>query len=594
MASGVSRLVLYSVSMKHSDGQKVEKGSRGAWVAVVLLWVLPLLLLVPNIALDITERYYTSLERIVNIVFPAGVYLLALASCRRNAVAVLCLIPLMALCAFQIVLLFLYGESLIAVDMFLNVTTTNPSEAIELLGNLLYALAVVCALYLPPIALAIYALAKGSRLSRAMRRYGLLSGAGLVVAGGILFGITALAEGFSAASRTLFPANAVGNIAEAVRRTGISDAYMETSEAFSFDARSRHEVDGKEIYVLVIGETSRAGNWQLNGYRRPTTPRLSARPGVLSCGKVLTESNTTHKSVPLLLTHLDSNCFGDSLCRCRSVIDAFAEAGYRTAWFSNQQRNGSFIDFMGERADTCVFLNDDGRRHFDHELCSCLEEAVESAESKLFVVLHTYGSHFNYKERYPSEFVYFGHDAVLEADAANRRPLIDAYDNTIRYTDAVIDRVIGIVDSVGCLSAVVYLADHGEDIFDDDRHRFLHASPTPTFWQLHVPFVVWMSESYRQFFPEKFERASENVGKNVSSSRSAFHTLLSLAGIATPFFKPEAAISEPEYREPDFVFLNDYNEAVPLARSGLRASDMAELRKADMDCGGRKKERAKS
>ena len=234
---------------------------------------------------------------------------------------------------------------------------------------------------------------------------------------------------------------------------------------------------------------------------------------------------------------------------------------------------------MGERADSCVFLGDDGERHFDLELCSRLKDAVTApSDGKLFVVLHTYGSHFNYKERYPKDFGVFGHDAVLEADAANRPSLIDAYDNSIRYVDAVVDSVISTVGSVGCPAAVLYVADHGEDIFDDSRHRFLHASPTPTYWQLHVPFVMWMSDDYRRLYPGKYEAAKANVGKKISSSRSAFHTLLSLAGIASPFFKAEAALTEAAYREPDFVFLNDYNEAVPLERSGLRASDMGCLR----------------
>ncbi len=561
--------------MKRSD---IHIGERSALTASILLWVLPLVLLVPNVALDITERHYTMLDRLVNVALPAGVYVLLLASCRKNAWVALCLVPLMALCAFQIVLLFLYGESLIAVDMFLNVATTNSGEAAELLGNLLYAIGFVCLLYLPPLALAVYALVRGSRLSLPTRRRALSCGGALAACGVVLFSVSASERGFGAALRTLFPANAVGNIIEAVRRTESSDAYPKTSEAFNFGAHSLHADTGKEIYVLVIGETSRAGNWQLNGYGRRTSPKLCARQGLLSCTKALTESNTTHKSVPLLLTHLDSRCFGDSIYVCRSVIDAFSEAGYRTAWFSNQPRNGSLIDFMGERADETVFLADGGGSHHDMELCRYLEKAVNKAGGdRLFVVLHTYGSHFNYKERYPAEFAVLGVGSEVEADAANRRELLDAYDNSILYTDAVVDSVIATVESAGCPAAVVYLADHGEDIFDDGRRRFLHASPTPTYWQLHVPFIVWMSDAYRSRYPEKYVAASKNSGKNVSSSRSAFHTLLSLAGISTPYYNSEAALTEKNYREPERLYLNDYNEAVPLLRSGIRRSDIAQF-----------------
>ena len=155
------------------------------------------------------------------------------------------------------------------------------------------------------------------------------------------------------------------------------------------------------VFVLVIGETSRADNWQLNGYRRPTNPRLSRRTGIINCPKALSESNTTHKSVPLMMSHLDAYTFGDSIYSTRGIIDAFAEAGFRTAWISNQQRNGQLIDFFGEKADEVTFIGDDGEHHFDMELCPLLRKTLRKhSHDKLFVVLHTYGSHYNYNERY--------------------------------------------------------------------------------------------------------------------------------------------------------------------------------------------------
>lgn len=56
--------------------------------------------------------------------------------------------------AFQIVLLYLFGQSIIAVDMFLNLVTTNSSEALELLDNLIPAIVIVVLLYIPALAVA--------------------------------------------------------------------------------------------------------------------------------------------------------------------------------------------------------------------------------------------------------------------------------------------------------------------------------------------------------------------------------------------------------------------------------------------------------
>ena len=47
---------------------------------------------------------------------------------------------------------------------------------------------------------------------------------------------------------------------------------------------------------------------------------------------------------------------------------------------------------------------------------------------------------------------------------------------------------------------MLYLSDHGEDIFDDARARYLHASPIPTYYQLHIPYIIWFSDDYRTVF----------------------------------------------------------------------------------------------
>jgi len=555
--------------MKHSDNIH----NRLHLVADILMWLVPLLLLVPNICLDVTEIHYSALDRAINILVPGGVYFILFALSRRVGATTLWFLPIMVLCAFQIVLLFLYGESIIAIDMFLNVVTTNVHEATELLRNLSLAIFVVCLLYLPPLAIAIILCIKKTHTDKVNRKIGFWFGLAMLVVGAVCI----LFDSGYNPGRRMFPVNVISNIFGAVERTRLTDNYFDSSADFKFNSVSEN-TDSAGVYVLVIGETSRADNWQLNGYQRPTNPRLSRRTGLVSYTRALTESNTTHKSVPLLMSHLDSDQFGDSIYCSKGVIDAFKEAGFATACYSNQQRNGSIIDFFCEQADTMRFITDDGQIHYDTDLCPCLSEFVAANPGRnLFIVLHTYGCHFNYKERYPQSYERFTPDNSVEAEPSNRPALINAYDNAILYTDTAIDSVLSVLASSGRPSAMVYLADHGEDIYDDERERFLHASPTPTYWQIHVPMLVWLSDGYRALHSDKFDVLLSNTGKNVSSSRSAFHTLLSLAGIKTDKLKEEADLSSSAYKEPDRVFLNDYNEAVDLRSSGLRTPDYEEL-----------------
>lgn len=551
--------------MKHSDSFRN--------ISLWLLVLMPIALLVPNIALDFTEIHYSSLTRACNILIPGGAYILLMSAWRRNTITALCLLPVMVICAFQIVLLFLYGEAVIAIDMFLNVVTTNVSEATELLSNLSTAIIVVCVIYLPLLVLAIMGTVRGSRLSHRSRIAGLIAGAALAAAGVVC----ALINTDYRPLRTLFPLNAFSNIHTAWQRTVLAREYFDASADFSFHAQTTHPDSTAEVYILVIGETSRADNWELFSGSAATNPKLKDREGLITFPRTLSESNTTHKSVPLMLSHLDSRSFGDSIYSVRGIMDAFGEAGFRTSWLSNQQRNGQLIDFFGERADDVVFLNDDGNHHLDGELLPLLKDRLDSIQTPAFVALHTYGSHFNYKERYPAGFGPYNDQGSLQANPHHQQALLDAYDNSIVYIDAVLDSVISMAESLKRPAAVMYIADHGEDIFDDDRKRFLHASPTPTYWQLHVPLLLWTSKEYEAAHPENVRNARVNSHKRVSGSRSTFHTLLTLAGITSDKLDTHAALTDGVYTEPEHLYLNDYNEAVSLEQSGLRDEDFRQI-----------------
>lgn len=140
----------------------------------------------------------------------------------------------------------------------------------------------------------------------------------------------------------------------------------------------------------------------------------------------------------MLLSLVTAHDF-DSIYYRKSIIIAFKETGFRTTFFSNQGYNNSFIDFFSKEADTCCYLkgqpDNTDRIVYDCEFLELVSKELERGDRKLFIVLHTYGSHFNYRERYPAGMVFFKPDAPMDANAGNRNSLLNAYDNTIRYTD---------------------------------------------------------------------------------------------------------------------------------------------------------------
>lgn len=458
--------------------------------------------------------------------------------------------------------------------MFLNVATTNFKEVSELLSSLIEAIITVIAIYLPPIIWAIILIVRKYTCSDRCRQ--IIGKIGIAVsATGLVMLIVCLVSvpGFKI-TRNIFPVNVISNMIEAVNRSVKTTQYLSTSKNYRYDATSIHDKNMPELYILVIGETSRADNWQLYGYERPTNPRLSERNDIVVFSKTLSESNTTHKSVPMLLSPLTSDNFGDSIYYTKGICEAFNEAGYNTAFFSNQQRNHSFIDFFANQAKTTEYIKDEDPDARDSKLVEKMVEYIKNNNGqKTFIVLHCYGSHFDYQERYGEEFKLFTPDYTVDASSKNRQELVNAYDNTILFTDAVLDSIISYVEALGIPAVVAYTSDHGEDIYDDDRGRFLHASPTTTFTQIHVPMIFWASQAYYTNFTDQINTLSDNSGIDVSSSSSLFPTMLSLAGINSHHVNYTLDLSSKKFKTAKRKYLNDYNETVSLSQAGFKSED---------------------
>ena len=544
-------------------------------------------LLLPNIALCYTECL-TPWACGVNVLLPLSLYMLFFSAAKRPGKMIWWAFIFVFFAAFQLVLLYLFGTGVIAVDMFLNLVTTNPGEAMELLDNLAPAVVGVFVVYLPLLILGGVNIRRDSRLSvsfqQRVRHWAMQIGAiGLFC----LLASYLMVDDYRMRNQ-LYPVNICYNLYLAFERNAASENYKEVSRNFKFDARSEHSATAPEVYVMVVGETARAHNFSLYGYPRNTNPLLSKTPGIKAFPNVTTQSNTTHKSVPMLLSAASAEDF-ERLFHEKGILAAFKEAGFHTVFISNQLPNHSFIDFLGEQADEHYFLKKEDAlqgNHYDEDLLQKLDEILPKADAsssahyhyryrKLFVVLHSYGSHFNYQERYPRSFAYFKPDSRSEAKSENRRDLLNAYDNTIRYTDYILHGIIerlqkwegvqtktdGVYDQP--TSAMLYTSDHGENIFDDDRHLFLHAAPKASDYELHVPFIIWTSEGFSKQYPDILKALGENRTKQVQSSLSAFHTMLGIGGIQTHYRLDEYSVASGKYHPLKLLYLDDHDEAIP-------------------------------
>ena len=534
-------------------------------------------LIIPNCVLANTEPYSVwTVEAL--ILMPLGFYMMWSVALRRSGVMIWLAFPFIFFCAFQIVLLYLFGNSIIATDMFTNLLTTNPGEAGELLGNIYPSVVLVCVIYLPLLWLAAREIGHKRYITRTARMNIGLNGAALFALGLLaLWPAYHVSEERHVLRDEIFPLNIMYNLGLSGSEFRQSYNFHKTSEGFTYEAERTAEAPGREVYVYIIGEASRAMNWQLYGYGRETNPLLSGVGDLVVFRDVLTQSNTTHKSVPLILSSVATGEH-EELYRRKGLPALFNEAGFDTWFISNQSPQGAMIDHLAHDARHVIYIR--SPRH-DTQLLDEMRKALErSTSQKLLFVLHCYGSHFSYHQRYPREFAHFQPDNDVAIARQHRPMLVNAYDNSIRYTDYFLAQTIDYLRSLkGTSSALLYCADHGEDLIDDDRERFLHASPTTTAYQLYVASLAWFSEDYRTHFPEKAAAAEANETAP-ATTHALFHTMADMASIRGRFLTTKVSLVSPDFdRTAPRRYLNDHNEAVPFRKTGLRHEDMEVFRK---------------
>ena len=173
-------------------------------------------------------------------------------------------------------------------------------------------------------------------------------------------------------------------------------------------------------------------------------------------------------------------------------------------------------------------------------------------------------------------------DNLTDAKYENKEYLMNAYDNTIRYTDGFLASLITLLQKTNSFSAMLYTSDHGEDIFDDNRKLFLHASPVPSYYQLHVPFLIWLSKTYREKNVEVHEAILQNREKPVAGNASVFHTMLNLAGVQTPYRADSLSVANRQYLIRPRYYLNDHNLPKSLDKIGLKKEDIEQFRRNNL------------
>lgn len=532
-------------------------------IQIVLSIGFILFLLIPNILLSSTINPIN--YRILCLALPASIYTLILFLPKKPAKAMLFLSPLIIFDVYQIFLIYMFGPYISGVDMILNIFSSDNNEAGELLQSFISPI-IIGAI---PLIVLIYIIFYSLKIKDVV----VLKYSKTVYFVTIpIMAICCLMLGYRNNSiayslkNDIYPTNAFYNVYLAGKRYYNIKTFEKRSKDFKFHSHSTRNKNEKELYILLIGETSRSMNWQLYGYKRKTNPRLSALGDDLLIYKdVLTQSNTTHKSVPIILSNADAQNFS-ILDSTKSIISAFKEAGFNTISITNQPANGSYTDFFLHEADRFISIRDEyGIDKKDICMLPIIDSIMSLDNKKQLIVLHSYGSHFNYYDRYGKDMSIFTDKKAEKVNLSNKKILVDTYDNAILSTDFLISEIIKRLASSNYNATLIYLADHGEDLFDDDRCRFLHATPDISTYQICIPFLIYSNDNYRKWQADIYNTLRNNTNKPFQSD-VVFHSILSIAGIETPYLNKNKSLTIPMVcnNRDNRVYIDDRNNCKPI------------------------------
>ena len=294
----------------------------------------------------------------------------------------------------------------------------------------------------------------------------------------------------------------------------------------------------RTIFVLIVGETARASNFSLNGYERKTNPLLE-KEDIVNFDNFYASGTSTAVSVPLIFSVYDKNNFDVNRARyTENMIDLIDKSGMKVFWLEN---DGSCKNVC-ERVQTEIIDKLANKQYCNEE--SCFDEVmidkmvdyINNTEGDLFIVLHMIGSHGpSYYKRYPESFsIYSPVCKTVELQNCEKQNIVNAYDNTILYTDYFLSTVINKLKSLNETNVgMLYVSDHGESL--GENGLYLHGIPyriAPKY-QLHIPMLIWMSDLAKSSIDYE---CLMNIRHDKFSHDNLFHSILGLLKIRTKVY----------------------------------------------------------
>ena len=302
------------------------------------------------------------------------------------------------------------------------------------------------------------------------------------------------------------------------------------------------------VLFLVVGETARAADFQLGGYARATNPRLQAVSGLVYFDHATSCGTSTAISVPCMFSHLPRAQFDvDRADRYTNLLDTLMKAGLDVEW----RDNNAGCKGVCARVVTTSYPGEADATHcpnsycYDEVMLSDLAARLDTLQRDTVVIFHAIGSHGPaYTERYPPQFETFQPACRSnELQRCSEQEIVNAYDNSIAYTDYVLSRQIELLQANADRfdSVLLYASDHGESL--GEQGIYLHGMPysfAPRV-QKEVPMLFWASRGYLQRTGLSVNCMRAHSHDAVSHD-NVYHTVLGAMAVRDAVYDPQLDI----------------------------------------------------
>ena len=248
-----------------------------------------------------------------------------------------------------------------------------------------------------------------------------------------------------------------------------------------------------DICILIIGESARTENFSLFGYAEKTNPLLE-KDEVTAIRAKASDTYTT-EATKAILSHKPSKDLYE-------ILPNYLERnGVDVTWRTSNWGNPPIhVRKYYSKGDLKKRFPDAEEKDYDGILFHGLDEDILAGEGKkVFIGIHTYTSHGpKYFANVPDKYKTFLPECTtVDVATADKTELINAYNNTIVYTDHLIHSVIEMLKAQfpDRRSCVIFISDHGESLGEDGN--YMHGVPkkmAPA-EQTDIPLIVWTSDN---------------------------------------------------------------------------------------------------